>query len=982
MAGLPTQAIPIPFSQGVDTKTDPKQVAIGKLLTLENGFFQTPLEIRKRFGYEAFSQTILTAVGSPAETISQANGLMTYSNELLQTNNRELYSYLDSSNKWSDRGIFTTAKLTIQPVSVLNNFNGTVTSSQLTPDGVYDAASGLQVSIWRDSSGKGYFNVTDNISGTIIRAQDVYYSGVTVFHKVVFFSNTFVIFYATAAGLFYKLLSPSDPLNSLSGPNLVTSNISAAFPTFDVAVISARLFIIYNHTATKVAILYLSSTFVGSAEVFNANSTGDNSVCIFGSFIEGVFVGFSGSSCWSAQYDYNLAGPSRQQFNNLGVVNQMTGSLSTDVAGSVYPRWFGCNYTNHSINNVTSSMTWITGGLTVSNSTRSLSIASKTFFYNGDSYILLLYGGPATQFGQPTLFLYRYAGQTPSRVIGKIAPGVAFDAGRTGAPAEITTSSDGVFHVVFTQNAGANEVEIFGSTWALTIDLTVLPQTAQIANTLHITGGQLWMYDGTHIVEHGFHLFPSIISITPTGASVLEPNADYQYIAVYEWLDAQGQLHRSAPSIVGSFTTGGSGAASVDIVVSTLRVTNKLSATSLVMIYLYRTTGNGTVFYSILTPKLNTTAADTVTFTDTKTDAQIISQAQLYTTGGQVENSSAPACLAITTYKSRLIVVPSDNPYSWWYSQEVIPNSASSSATPVELSQFFIQNIDQKGGPLTGISVIDDKLILMKEHAPYYIVGNGPAPNGTNNDYTPPQEIVSPVGSGSKDSIVQTPMGLIFQASNDAGIWLLDRSLNASYIGSDVEAYNSQDVTSGVLYAAYNQVRFSMSGGICLAFDYIVNQWTVSTNIAAIQAALFQGRYTYVRSNGLVLKEDPTVFTDNGTFVQLKIGTSWLKFAGLQGFQRVYEALILGDYETAHSLIAKVYYDFSSTEEQTTTITPTATQPYQWRLLFNRQKCEALKIELYDSQNTPAEGMSLSALSLIVGVKYGLNKMSASRTFE
>ena len=45
--------VSLSFKQGLDTKTDPKQVVFGKLLNLQNGKFISPTQIKKRNGYQA-----------------------------------------------------------------------------------------------------------------------------------------------------------------------------------------------------------------------------------------------------------------------------------------------------------------------------------------------------------------------------------------------------------------------------------------------------------------------------------------------------------------------------------------------------------------------------------------------------------------------------------------------------------------------------------------------------------------------------------------------------------------------------------------------------------------------------------------------------------------------------------------------------------------------------------------------------------------
>jgi len=52
---------------------------------------------------------------------------------------------------------------------------------------------------------------------------------------------------------------------------------------------------------------------------------------------------------------------------------------------------------------------------------------------------------------------------------------------------------------------------------------------------------------------------------------------------------------------------------------------------------------------------------------------------------------------------------------------------------------------------------------------------------------TEPSLIPTDTGTINPRSIVLTPMGIMYQS--EKGIYLLDRSLQVSYIGADVEAY-------------------------------------------------------------------------------------------------------------------------------------------------------------------------------------------------
>ncbi len=981
MAGLPTQNVPIPFAQGVTTKVDAKQAPLGKLLTLENGIFQTPMEIRKRYGFTALSQSILGG-----GTLSSCGGYFGFNDEILQyspTNATAaragmMYGYDQANSAWSSVGAFQPAKLTTVPGS-------TGEINQVRNDSAYDSATGLRCFTWvQEDTIDLYSSIYDTATGklvfsgriaTAIQPTDITFANT----RVVTFNGNFVIIYINSSSLVYARILTTAP-TSVAGTGTIDASPDGAWH-FDAVVLGSRLYVAYGNMSAR----YLDTSFTVSAETTSPVGGGVTpqciSICANSSNQLGLALG-TDDLTYGAVFDANLAIvlASTSLAGGISNINQI-GICALSMTFQVY----ACRF-NSSLYYARFTSAGLTTAMTIT--MRETNLVGKPFVYENKIFFFV---HPAVSV-QPTLFLLEHYANCddtyPLAVVGKIAySAYGIGAVRNVLPVASEISA-GIFQIAYAQQTGIQRVDLAADavtspmvTWACLIDLTVTPSSAQIAQGLHLSGGQLWLYDGQNIVEHGFHFYPKIAASSAGGGF---PAGSYQYVAVYEWVDGQGQVHRSAPS-----KPVGSAGGTVTLTTTTLKLTNKrgitttgtVRPTNKVKICIYRTTDLGTIFYFTGSVD-NDITATTVAFVDTHTDASIIDNLQLYTTGGTVDNIAAPATLAVTTFKSRLIVIPSDNQYSWWFSQEVIPDSEATLSTPAEMSDIFIQNIDQKGGPLTGCISMDDKLILMKKGLPYYVVGNGPAQNGANNDYSPPQEITAPVGTLLHNSLVLTPMGVMFQAANSAGLWLLDRGLNTSYIGADVEAYNSQNVTSAVLYPQYNQIRFTMSGGVCLGFDYFVNQWTVLTNIAAVQALIWRGTYSYMRSNGLGLQESTATFTDNGTFVQLKLATTWMKMAGLQGFQRIYEAQILGDYETAHALIAKVYYDFTDTPEQTTTITPSVIAPYQWRLQFKRQKCEAMKIELYDTQISPAEGMRLSALTLIAGIKYGANKMAASRTFD
>lgn len=412
--------------------------------------------------------------------------------------------------------------------------------------------------------------------------------------------------------------------------------------------------------------------------------------------------------------------------------------------------------------------------------------------------------------------------------------------------------------------------------------------------------------------------------------------------------------------------------ASPGISVDTLRITGKDNA----VINLYRTTKNGNVYYQV-TPVngiINDKTVDELTIVDGVPDEVLIGNQQLYTTGGEVENIAPPAGDVIGTFKNRLLVVPNEDPLSFWYSKQVRVN------TPIEFNDSFVQRVPEKGGAITALQQMDDKLIIFKQDYVFVMVGDGPSVSGVNNDFTDPQLITADAGCLDKKSVVVLPTGLIYKSQK--GFYLLDRALNVKYIGADVESFNSLAVTSAIMNEKENQVRFTLESGDALVYDYYVEQWAVFKDIDGVDAVNFQDQYTYLVPTGEIRKEN-TAFTDDGDFIPMKIETGWLNLAGLQNYQRIYHIMLVGTYKSPHTLQVQLYRDFIETPFETVTI-PVATAPtkYQYRIFPSIQKCESIKIKITELQSVPyGEGFDISAINIELGVKRGQNKLSPDESY-
>jgi hypothetical protein len=592
-------------------------------------------------------------------------------------------------------------------------------------------------------------------------------------------------------------------------------------------------------------------------------------------------------------------------------------------------------------------------------------------------------------------------------VIGKLAAGLGGGLTARSILPEACAIGPGVFSATYLQadqlsSVGGNVFTQAG-VMAASFDFTQLQTAVELSDNLHLAGGVLSMYDGAAVVEHGFHLYPEPLGASASGSGSF--TGSYLICAVYEWMDNYGLIHQSSPSPV--VTVVASSAAQFNLSSPTLRLTSKVTPIAVVF---YRTIANQTgPFYrvtSISNPVLNSTTTDSVNTIDTTSDASITGNAQLVmnpvNASAELPNLAAPAVNHVWRYRNRVAAIPSENPYQWIFSKAFVPG------VPIEFNdQNLYQPVAQDGGPLTCGIEMDEKNILFTSTRIYFVVGDGPAANGTSPDYgSSPQNIPTDVGCTNRRSVVLTPLGVMFQATS-GGIYLLTRGLTVEYIGAPVEAFNGASVTAAKMPPTSGgkarRVVFTLSSGVALVFDFQAGKWSVWRNVNAADAAIFQGLLAYVQPGGAVLQETPGDWSDNGSPVLVGLTTGWISFAGLEGFQRVWRFNLLGDYRSPHKLAVSVAVNSNPIPVQTetvdagsllgagavgdTTLADTdspgdgAFPGYEMVVKLLRQKCTNIQITIRESQVGPSygEGFAIHALTFSAGVKRGLHKLPVAK---
>jgi len=1002
---LQKQNIFINFAEGIDTKTNAKITT--KLLTLENGVFNKGGEIKKRLGYSILSQEI---AGSTS-TISSGKGLGKFFDELIMYDDDTVYSYSSNNDEWIDKGDLVALKVDREEV-IRNNVE------QTQPVSAFNA--GIAVFAWEDSSGGVRYHVSDNDTDAIYVANTLINNSADT-PKVLALGQYLYIFFMDAGNLDYRRISTADP--TTLGSQTALKNDSHADHIYGVKKLGNAAIIAYKDTSNVIKYFYMTAEGVEGTALLGypvittiaEDPTNALNLTTFSTATTdyiGIAWHSSTNGLKTTIVDRNFTEivASTVLDSATGAVSSITGCLgatgniTTYASGTV--RWF---YTVEDTPNPEDTfIKTATIDLASSKSTavvfkRSVGLASEAFIHDSRPYVNVIHESSL----QPTIFTLNQKGVP----VSKINPGVAGQQATRPMLTEVDVLSDPNKFLFAASIKGKYSVENQVSYSLLGVSKIELDfsssnayRSHNIGNNLSIVGGLLYSYDSVSVTESGFLLYPEGVTAASSAATGSVADGTYQYSVVYEWLDNKGQLHRSAPSIAKSYTESG-GTGGVDIVIPTLRVTLKSSPRSEVILAVYRTEDAGTIYYKVSSasaPTYNDPTADSVTFVDTLADASITGNEILYTTGGVLDNISPPTAAAAQVHKNRLFLAGLEEPNLIWYSKEYF------SGDGLSFNDALILRVDPKGGEITALASLDDKLIIFKRDNIYGLLGDGPTNSGDNSDYSNPDLITTDVGCTNLNSLALTPQGLMFKTIK--GIYLLNRELQITYIGAPVEAFNSNTITSTRLVEDFNEVRFTTSEGTTLVYNYYFNQWSTFTNQASVDSILWNNSYLYLKTNGAAYRETAGTFYDDDIAYKLTIETPWIKIAGLQGFQRVYRASLLGDFKSAHKLKMKVYYDYKNYSNDLYYFDPALVlgsamddtygsdspygsgspyggefdDVYQFRVHLGTQKCQSIKFLIEDIQDgsgsIDGESYSIQNMALEVGVKKGLNKLRSLKS--
>jgi len=504
------------------------------------------------------------------------------------------------------------------------------------------------------------------------------------------------------------------------------------------------------------------------------------------------------------------------------------------------------------------------------------------------------------------------------------------------------------------------------------------------------TGGFLSGYDKSSIFEQGYVVYPAIQQIVEAastgGDGLAEPSSgdDYKYKAIYEWADANGNVHRSHPSVAESFIPSTTGKKATIFVYPPSF--SRKPESGRIKIVLYRTEPGGAIFYRIGSKSVSYPAEYSAeSFEDDGKNLDITANEQLYTVIGR-ENDFMGSCNDIIAHRGRAVVVRSDDVVA--YSKPIVDGEE------IGFNESFSFVLPADNSKVVGVESNLDHLLIFSEENAYFVSGEGPTALG-EGPFTNIRVFAAGQGARRGSAHVDTPIGVFYQT--ERGIYLVRRDLSVVYHGAPVEDSSTRLLIGATLVDSTNEVRFLLSNSgnstgadYYLIYNYYFQKWALWTVVYASSAwqvgEVYNGTvFLRATADGKIYKQTSGVFQDDNssgtaTNYDVIVRTGFIAAAGLLHAQRVYRAMLVGDYVSDHTLTIAASYDYNLTSgtSYSKSITSSNDNPMLVRMHLDQQKCRSIGLKITITGS--GECAKLDAISLEVGRRESSFKLESART--
>lgn len=1009
---LPKQTISIPISGGLQEKADPFLVEPPGLLESKNVRHSKQGRIGKRFGYEAITTVdfdgdaghSLFVRDAGLNAISKQRGIVTYS-EGRQDWNSQLSDLLEdgSSNAWYP------VPVGVESRNVVSNLLGAGFPSQAKYFGAHLGGGDYICVTWisadEDGNNSPYMLVEDYNGGVVFGPYKLRSTGVSGWLgvRVGVAGSSFIVVAqrSSNASLYYWTIDASGGI-STPGDGTVLSTASGNY-VYDVC----------SNTTSELVHVVCRDSGGTLLRVINVNESGTATLTsnISSTTVSGVmacawhptrnelgvvYVGTTGDP------HYTTVNPT----THVAVVTHQSLAAATAVLVlGIAPHYGGLSpyYTflwTDSGDATNAEKTVIAGGAG-SYTTYNARLAVAPFVVNNRTYYGVCQSMAAAEVQDPAILIVTPAGLvTGGATTGRAVPVARIMSDRTiryvgvmppATPLEVV--EDEVVYLVHESNVGVAGGSYDTGISRTLMDFLVPPLKSVEHNRVsYFANGLVFGFDGLMPVDVTHYNAP-VVTATDMGTAGSVDAGDHSYILVFEYEDAEGNLHRSLPSAaeVVTFTAPDD---EVDISYAAPGVfANDLVEGVGLRVALYRTLVDRTEFRLVKreSPVAHPTIAGYYQITDTASDTSISANELLYTDGGVVENSPPPPARDILKAKRRVFLIDAEKPDYIWYSKYLQDRTAP------EFSSSFVVTLPD-GSHATALAEIDSNIVIFTNDSVFVLAGDGPLDTGLQDTFSTPTRVSSDIGCICRNSVVSGPFGVMFLSKR--GIYTLSRSLDLEFTGAAVEDQVSPSlelILRATVHPEYGEARFLHTSGYVLTYNYIFGTWSKWSGgyTGAFDATVHDGKYIFAKMNTsttdlmLVNSELAGGYTDSDStgnydeHIEMSITTPWIKVGGVQSFQRVRKALFLGTEVAACPINISIGYDYSSSFADTKSFTQAeidALTVFQLGVHVPRQKCQSIRFKVDDDIRTGGStggGYTLTNLTLELGLKPGPMRLPA-----
>lgn len=974
---LEKKVIDFPMQIGLDTKTDPKQIKADSAAVIENFRYDQITQVKPRNGFSHLVTTMQT--GSYP---TQSKKVFGRDNDIVLDGKEGVYTYKGVIGSFPARWYGPNPSSEYLKLTQRKDaYNTNLFYPAFDTNGILNAFyDGLSI------------RVEDTLSGVVIFKEEL---GVSLaYAQVVIFSDFVWLFYYTSATTIVARRWDLATFTGTTSGTLITL-ASSTSPIY----VQKRADSEFVVAVEQRLAVFSKSSFTALATNTNANNIEDVTATVTPSPSDEriIIVFFNGTTPSFRMFNWSLVqtvastsmGSGTYSNNRRITVNRvgLTARWAACIAGWPFftfgrpPSVYSATVNEYTLRD------GISGGVVLPIPTgESLGFIgtiplSKPFTFDGKNYVFLLdpWSGQAylrsadVRDNQPVVCKIG----EPNNFGGFLDPRVYVDSNYFQFA--FTTTRNNLSNSFFIINKFEKNALSFG-------------QAISYNRVSYLPKNGFLQYDGFTFTHVNFMTDPFILTHnsipTPGGVSA----GTYQYAVVLKYKDNSGKIHRSVASIPYTVTL-----ASDSVVEITLTGAYMDLEKRQVEVELYRSIAGGSVLYLITQQTFSPSLVFTITNLGTPSVFPGASNPAIYITGGVLDSVAVSAIKTGCIHQNRVFGVSSEDPNLIYYTKEI-----DSEFAPEFNEDLFIR-VDQGNGGILGVASLDDKLIVFKRYEIFVIVGEGPSPSGVNATYSLPNLITADCGLSEENGIQIIPDGILFKSLR--GWQLLSRNLQLAYIGAPVERFNDLTVSATVRDEKKNLVYCLHTNGNALVYDYVLQRWVQWTNQNALAADVINDQLVALNTSGGVVRQfSDSNWLDNGTYENNRIVTSWIGLTGLQGFQRVYEMILFGEFRGDHQLRVRVSYDYDPSWKEEFTVSsdslkigtaltdssyysgsnslggkPALTLQYKFKPYL--QLCESIRFEItvLNASNTNGETIRISGLSLTCGMKPKTNRMNAER---